>query len=49
LLDRLATHLLAFEDGSHVEWFEDNFEAYEEDKRRRQRGDGAAPRQVPAH
>jgi len=34
-LDRLATHMLAFEGDSHVEWFEGNFEAYEEDKRRR--------------
>ena len=35
LLDRLATHILAFEGDSHVEWFEGNFEAYEEDKKRR--------------
>jgi ATP-binding cassette ChvD family protein len=34
-LDRLATHILAFEGNSHVEWFEGNFEAYEEDRRRR--------------
>ena len=34
-LDRLATHILAFEGDGHVEWFEGNFEAYEEDKRRR--------------
>lgn len=34
-LDRLATHILAFEGDSHVEWFEGNFEEYEEDKRRR--------------
>jgi ATP-binding cassette ChvD family protein len=34
-LDRLATHILAFEGDSHVEWFEGNYEAYEEDKRRR--------------
>ncbi len=34
-LDRLATHILAFEGDSHVEWFEGNFEAYEEDKKRR--------------
>ena len=34
-LDRLATHMLAFEGNSHVEWFEGNFEAYEGDKRRR--------------
>jgi len=34
-LDRLATHILAFEGNSHVEWFEGNFAEYEEDKRRR--------------
>ena len=34
-LDRLATHILAFEGDGHVEWFEGNFEAYEDDKRRR--------------
>jgi energy-dependent translational throttle protein EttA len=34
-LDRLATHILAFEGDSHVEWFEGNFESYEEDKIRR--------------
>jgi ATP-binding cassette ChvD family protein len=34
-LDRLATHILAFEGDSHVEWFEGNFEAYEEDKKKR--------------
>jgi sulfate-transporting ATPase len=34
-LDRLATHILAFEGESRVEWFEGNFEAYEADKRRR--------------
>ena len=34
-LDRLATHILAFEGDSHVEWFEGNFEDYEADKRRR--------------
>jgi len=34
-LDRLATHILAFEGDSHVEWFEGNFESYEEDKRAR--------------
>ena len=47
-LDRLATHILAFEGDSHVEWFEGNFEAYEEDKKRRLgRGSGrAAPDQI---
>ena len=34
-LDRLATHMLAFEGNGHVEWFEGNFDSYEEDKRRR--------------
>ena len=39
-LDRLATHILAFEGDSHVEWFEGNFEAYEADKHARM-GDAA--------
>ena len=34
-LDRIATHILAFEGDSHVEWFEGNWQAYEEDRRRR--------------
>ena len=34
-LDRIATHILAFEGNSHVEWFEGNYQAYEADKRRR--------------
>ena len=34
-LDRICTHMLAFEDEAHVEWFEGNFEDYEEDKKRR--------------
>ncbi len=34
-LDRIATHILAFEGDSHVEWFEGNFQDYEDDKRRR--------------
>ncbi len=34
-LDRIATHMLAFEGDSHVEWFEGNFADYEEDKKRR--------------
>jgi ATPase subunit of ABC transporter with duplicated ATPase domains len=34
-LDRMATHILAFEGDSHVEWFEGNFADYEEDKKRR--------------
>src|SRR3546814_568670 len=39
-LDRLCTHILAFEGNSHVEWFEGHFRSYEEDKRRRM-GDAA--------
>ena len=34
-LDRVATHILAFEGDSHVEWFEGNYQAYEADKKRR--------------
>jgi ATPase subunit of ABC transporter with duplicated ATPase domains len=34
-LDRIATHILAFEGDSHVEWFEGNYQEYEADKRRR--------------
>ena len=42
-LDRLATHLLALEGDSHVEWFEGNLEAHEEDKRRRLGDDADRP------
>jgi sulfate-transporting ATPase len=45
-LDRLATHILAFEGDSHVEWFEGNFEAYEEDKKRRMGEDAASPHRM---
>jgi len=45
-LDRLATHILAFEGDSHVEWFEGNFAAYEEDKKRRLGADAVIPRRV---
>jgi len=45
-LDRLATHILAFEGDSHVEWFEGNFEAYEEDKRRRLGDEADRPHRV---
>ncbi len=46
-LDRLATHILAFEGNSHVEWFEGNYEAYEEDKKRRLGQDAVAnPRRI---
>ena len=45
-LDRLATHILAFEGDSHVEWFEGNFEDYEQDKIRRLGADAVNPKRV---
>lgn len=45
-LDRLATHILAFEGDSHVEWFEGNFEDYEKDKIRRLGADAVNPKRV---
>jgi ATP-binding cassette ChvD family protein len=45
-LDRLATHILAFEGDSHVEWFEGNFEAYEADKRRRLGANATEPHRI---
>ncbi|HLB98124.1 MAG TPA: energy-dependent translational throttle protein EttA [Acetobacteraceae bacterium] len=45
-LDRLATHILAFEGDSHVEWFQGNFQAYEEDKRRRLGADATEPHRI---
>ncbi|UWQ21816.1 energy-dependent translational throttle protein EttA [Jannaschia sp. W003] len=45
-LDRLCTHILAFEGEAHVEWFEGNFEAYEEDKARRLGPDALEPTRV---
>ena len=45
-LDRLATHILAFEGDSHVEWFEGNFQQYEEDKRRRLGPDSTEPSRI---
>ena len=45
-LDRLCTHILAFEGEAHVEWFEGNFEAYEEDKARRLGPDALEPKRV---
>jgi len=45
-LDRLCTHILAFEGDSHVEWFEGNFEAYEEDKKRRLGSDSLIPHRI---
>ena len=45
-LDRLATHILAFEGDSHVEWFEGNHEAYEEDRKRRPDAGAAQPHRI---
>jgi ATP-binding cassette ChvD family protein len=45
-LDRIATHILAFEGESHVEWFEGNFADYEEDKKRRLGIDSTIPKRI---
>ncbi|MBV9636255.1 MAG: energy-dependent translational throttle protein EttA [Methylobacteriaceae bacterium] len=45
-LDRIATHMLAFEGESHVEWFEGNFADYEEDKKRRLGIDSVIPHRI---
>ena len=45
-LDRIATHILAFEGDSHVEWFEGNYEAYEMDKKRRLGADADRPTRI---
>ncbi|MGD9740873.1 MAG: energy-dependent translational throttle protein EttA [Bauldia sp.] len=45
-LDRMATHILAFEGDSHVEWFEGNFADYEEDKKRRLGEDSVMPKRI---
>ena len=45
-LDRIATHMLAFEGDSHVEWFEGNFADYEEDKKRRLGIDSLIPHRM---
>ncbi|MGO4571180.1 energy-dependent translational throttle protein EttA [Microvirga sp. 2TAF3] len=45
-LDRIATHILAFEGDSHVEWFEGNFADYEEDKKRRLGVDSTIPHRI---
>jgi len=45
-LDRIATHMLAFEGESHVEWFEGNFQDYEEDKKRRLGIDADQPHRI---
>jgi sulfate-transporting ATPase len=45
-LDRIATHMLAFEGDSHVEWFEGNFQDYEADKKRRLGVDADQPHKL---
>jgi ATP-binding cassette ChvD family protein len=45
-LDRICTHILAFEGEAHVEWFEGDFSAYEEDKKRRLGPDALEPKRV---
>ena len=45
-LDRICTHILAFEGDAHVEWFEGNFEDYEEDKKRRLGADALQPTRI---
>jgi ATP-binding cassette ChvD family protein len=45
-LDRIATHILAFEGESHVEWFEGNFQDYEKDKMRRLGVDSVIPQRI---
>jgi ATP-binding cassette ChvD family protein len=45
-LDRIATHILAFEGESHVEWFEGNFQDYEKDKIRRLGEDSVMPKRI---
>jgi len=45
-LDRIATHILAFEGDSKVEWFEGNFQDYEADKKKRLGADALMPRRI---
>ena len=45
-LDRICTHILAFEGDAHVEWFEGNFDDYEEDKKRRLGPDAVEPKRI---
>ena len=45
-LDRICTHMLAFEGDAHVEWFEGNFEDYEADKIRRLGPDAVEPKRI---
>jgi ATPase subunit of ABC transporter with duplicated ATPase domains len=45
-LDRICTHILAFEGDSHVEWFEGNYDDYEEDRKRRLGADAEVPKRI---
>jgi sulfate-transporting ATPase len=45
-LDRIATHILAFEGDSHVEWFEGNYEDYEKDRKKRMGADADTPHRI---
>ncbi len=45
-LDRISTHVLAFEGDSHVEWFEGNYQEYEKDRRRRLGADADQPHRI---
>ncbi|MBT6272761.1 MAG: ATP-binding cassette domain-containing protein, partial [Chromatiales bacterium] len=45
-LDRIATHIMAFEGDSQAVWFEGNFEAYEADRKRRMGDDGGQPHRI---
>ena len=45
-LDRVATHILAFEGSSHVEWFQGNYESYENDRKRRMGEDANTPKRI---
>ena len=45
-LDRIATHMMAFEGDSHVEWFEGNYQEYEDDKKRRLGADADQPHRI---
>jgi len=45
-LDRIATHMLAFEGDSHVEWFEGNYSEYEADYKRRTGADALTPHRL---
>ena len=45
-LDRIATHILAFEGNSHVEWFEGNYDDYERDRKRRLGDEASRPTRI---